>query len=54
MSVGVKGLGVNVVYAKGLVASWATQPLNVSEDMVFTVVSQMSGTRSKDGVNGRL
>lgn len=29
MSVSVKGLGVKVVYVRGLVASWATQPWNV-------------------------
>lgn len=39
MSVGVKGLGVKVVYVRGLDASWATQPLNV-EDMTIPSIGE--------------
>lgn len=39
MSAGVKGLGVKGVYVRGLVASWATQPLNV-EDMTICSIDE--------------
>lgn len=39
MSVGVKGLGVKIVYVRGLVASWATQPLNVLVMMIVCLIA---------------
>lgn len=38
MSVGVKGFGVKVVYVRGLVALWATQPLNVSDMAIASLI----------------
>lgn len=37
-SVGVNGLGVNVVYVRGLEASWATQPWKSFAGEVIVVV----------------
>jgi hypothetical protein len=43
MSVGVNGFGVNVVYVKGLLESWATQPWKsfAAEVMVLVMCEVM-------------
>lgn len=38
MSAGVNGFGVNVVYVRGLLASWATQPWKSFAGAVIVVV----------------
>ena len=43
MSVGVKGLGWKVVNVSGLVASWATQPWNVSDGGDIVVFYDLDG-----------
>lgn len=39
MSFGVNGLGVKSVSVNGLVASWATQPWNVSESIIGSIAN---------------